>query len=993
MSWRHLMWGQTAIVFLVTFFVVGLNVFENPPAYAQSETGDYVAPGNRLVVTAGALRNWPPHYSVDKSGNPGGFAIELMNEVASLANVGVVYRVYESFSLASAALQEKEIDLIPNMGIAGFRREYALFTEPLETFLVRVFVRSGTLTEQQRNADWLDVLKGRLTAVVVSNVGEHILAKESEVPTVLYKSIHEAVVDLIAGRADALVYPESVVHRITRSIGLSGKIEAVGTPLREIKRGIAIRNDYPELHERLSAAVEYFVGTKKYEDIYTRWFGAQGPYWTSRRLILFIGIPGGLILVVLVGWRYISVTNLNRRLVEGREVLAALNSELESRERERMQVMNSVDQTLTDLRHSQESLNRAQRIAHIGNWDWDIAGGTLTWSDEIYRIFGLKPQEFGATYEAFLEYIHPDDREPVAAAVRGCLEQRIPYSIEHRVIRPDGEERTVHEFGEVERDDTGAPIFMSGTVQDITRRKQADLALREARDRLEQKVEERTQELSAEKARAEGYLNIAGTIICAVDQDGNLLLLNRKGREVLGYEGENPVGRNWFDLAIPEEQRAEVRSVFGKILHGDLEPVESYENHIVTRSGERRLVAWHNTYLHDDQGSIVGTLSAGEDITDRRKADEALKDSERQLLKAQAIAGMGNWRWNFVDDSEVWSDQQFRIFGYEPGEVEPTYQLFVDAVHPDHRDEVLAAEKGAIKDDKPYNIDFRIVRADGAERYIEAQGEVERDAEGNPVAMVGTVLDITDRKAIELKLIESSKMATLGEMATGVAHELNQPLNVIRLAVSNIQRKLKKDTINPEYLVDKLDKVDQQVDRASGIIDHMRIFGRKPGSMPMPLDPGHMVDGTLSLIGEHLRLAGIEVTTEISEACHPVLGHQVQIEQVLLNLLGNARDALQKKEDGDRKIAISISERDDTVIIAVEDNGGGIPADVLPRVFEPFFTTKDVGSGTGLGLSISYGIIHDMGGTLSAENVETGADRAARFTIRLPVCDTDTATA
>lgn len=428
--------------------------------------------------------------------------------------------------------------------------------------------------------------------------------------------------------------------------------------------------------------------------------------------------------------------------------------------------------------------------------------------------------------------------------------------------------------------------------------------------------------------------------------------------------------------------------VFGKILRGELDPVESFENHIVTRNGEKRLIAWNNTYLDDEQGHITGTLSAGEDITESRKAGEALRDSERQLSKAQAIAGLGNWSWRIADGAKVWSDQQFRIFGYEPGEIAPSYQLFIDAVHRDDRDKVIEAVNAALQDNQPYNMDFRIVRPDGEERYIAAQSEVEQDAEGNSVMMVGTVLDITDRKAIELKLVQSAKMATLGEMATGVAHELNQPLNVIRMAVNNVQRKSRKNEVSPDYLIGKLEKVEQQVERASAIIDHMRIFGRRADLTPAPLDPKKMVDSALGLIGEQLRLAGIRVRVEAPETCHVIMGHQVQVEQVLLNLLGNAYDQLRDIE-GEKRIDIAVTQDDRDVRIVVEDTGGGIPDDVLSRIFEPFFTTKKVGLGTGLGLSISYGIIIDMGGTIEAANAEHGA----LFTITLPVYEKDRAKA
>ncbi len=178
-------------------------------------------------------------------------------------------------------------------------------------------------------------------------------------------------------------------------------------------------------------------------------------------------------------------------------------------------------------------------------------------------------------------------------------------------------------------------------------------------------------------------------------------------------------------------------------------------------------------------------------------------------------------------------------------------------------------------------------------------------------------------------------------------------------------------------------RIASQTERAAAIIDHMRMFGRKADEEPYQLDPCDAVKGALDMMGEQLRLAEIEVVTDLSGACRPVLGHRVQIEQVILNLLTNARDAV-IANGNKKKITLAVDDGgDDGVRITVSDTGGGIPPKVIKRIFEPFFTTKEMGEGTGLGLSVSFGIIRDMGGTIEAMN----ADGGARFCITLPVSD------
>ena len=200
------------------------------------------------------------------------------------------------------------------------------------------------------------------------------------------------------------------------------------------------------------------------------------------------------------------------------------------------------------------------------------------------------------------------------------------------------------------------------------------------------------------------------------------------------------------------------------------------------------------------------------------------------------------------------------------------------------------------------------------------------------------------------------------------------------MAGGNTRRNLSKGIVDPKYLSEKLVRIEEQTARAAVIIDHMRMFGREATERPESVDPRNVVMNALDLMGEQLRLAGIEVVTVLPDDCPCVLGHAIQMEQVILNLLTNARDAIDESEGG-AKITLQVSEGDQVVQITAQDTGKGIPDNVLHRIFEPFYTTKEMGKGTGLGLSVSYGIVRDMKGTIVAENIDYGA----RFTITLPV--------
>jgi C4-dicarboxylate-specific signal transduction histidine kinase len=243
------------------------------------------------------------------------------------------------------------------------------------------------------------------------------------------------------------------------------------------------------------------------------------------------------------------------------------------------------------------------------------------------------------------------------------------------------------------------------------------------------------------------------------------------------------------------------------------------------------------------------------------------------------------------------------------------------------------------------------------------------------------VTDVTDMRQKEASLNQAAKMATLGEMSTGMAHELNQPLNVIRLTMENVRRKLAQDDVQQEFLLSKFDRIDDQVTRASKLVSLMRTFGRVAPSAFEPFDLIESTFRAIDLMQEQLRLSQIKISADLPHSVPAIVnGSSSQYEQVLINLMSNARDAISLGSASGGTIDVGFKVEADVFVISVEDTGGGIAEDVIDRIFEPFFTTKSVGEGTGLGGAISYGIINDMNGTIGATNTNLGA----LFEIRLP---------
>ena len=261
---------------------------------------------------------------------------------------------------------------------------------------------------------------------------------------------------------------------------------------------------------------------------------------------------------------------------------------------------------------------------------------------------------------------------------------------------------------------------------------------------------------------------------------------------------------------------------------------------------------------------------------------------------------------------------------------------------------------------------------------------------GEKVYLV-TTSDITQRLQTEQQLIQASKMATLGEMATGVAHELNQPLSVIKTASQFFMKKIrKKEKIEDDILFEMTEEIDAYVDRATKIINHMRQFGRKSDITLEKVQVNTMLKKAFEILGQQLKVRGIEVVWDLEENLPLVMADSDRLEQVFINLLINARDAIddrwqsQPSQKGNKKITLKTRSAVRDITVEISDTGGGIPRPILERIFEPFYTTKKVGQGTGLGLSISYGIIKDCKGSIRAVSHK---NEGASFIIKFPIAE------
>jgi histidine kinase len=389
--------------------------------------------------------------------------------------------------------------------------------------------------------------------------------------------------------------------------------------------------------------------------------------------------------------------------------------------------------------------------------------------------------------------------------------------------------------------------------------------------------------------------------------------------------------------------------------------------------------------IRDKNGEIVAAMEISHDLTDRRQLEMELKQSENKYHAIfsnipNPVFVLDTSDLTIVDCNNSVSD----VYGYAPGELinRSFLELFGSREREQYRRRIPAVRE--------LN-QVRHLHRSGRTMYVNIRISPS-EYSGRKVLLI-TTSDITRRLETEQQLIQASKMATLGEMATGVAHELNQPLSVIKTTSSFFVRKFERqETLDPALLQKMIAKVDTNVDRATRIIEHMRQFARKSGVDLQRIQLNDVLRSAFEIFSQQLKVRGIAVQWDLDFDLPPIQAEPQRLEQVFINLLLNARDAIEEKwRQGGRgqapdTINLQTIQENRAVVCRIRDSGVGISADIREKIFEPFFTTKEVGKGTGLGLSISYGILKECRGSI---RIEKDAEQGACFVLTFPIAGLD----
>ncbi len=388
--------------------------------------------------------------------------------------------------------------------------------------------------------------------------------------------------------------------------------------------------------------------------------------------------------------------------------------------------------------------------------------------------------------------------------------------------------------------------------------------------------------------------------------------------------------------------------------------------------------------IKDEDGNVVAAMEMSLDVTLKRQLEERLKASERRY---QAIfSNIPNPVFVLEPDTMMildCNDSVHPVYGYTREAIKGT--SFLDFFEKKERGAYAHKIQAETFIHQAKQFDSQ-----GSSLFVDIRSSKAKYPEWE--VLLVTTSDITQQLETEQQLIQASKMTTLGEMATGIAHELNQPLSVMKTASSFMLKKFSSgEAVNTDIMGNMLQKIDTNVDRAANIIGHMRQFARKSELDLENVDVNHVLQMASEIFAQQLKIRGIHVEWQTGSDLPFIRANPSRLEQVFINILINARDAIEERwgdnrvSREDKTITISTGVKGGKVFAEICDTGKGIPDAIMNKIFEPFYTTKPVGSGTGLGLSISYGIIRECGGTIQASNRKSGG---ACFTLRFPAADT-----
>jgi PAS domain S-box-containing protein len=541
---------------------------------------------------------------------------------------------------------------------------------------------------------------------------------------------------------------------------------------------------------------------------------------------------------------------------------------------------------------------------------------------------------------------------------------------------------------------------------ELTGGQQTQVALGLMHDELEQRVKQRTAELAnanqalqaevIERQRGEAALlqqqselrvlfDLMPAMVWFKDTENRILRVNQRVADTAGKPVEEIEGKPSLEIYPQDAARYYADDL--KVIRSGSPQLGIVET-LRDPAGHELWVQTDKVPYRDKDGKVIGIVVMAQDITARKAGEAALRESEERFKFVARAVSDAIWDWNIAVNTVWWNEGFFTAFGYTAGEIQPSHEAWTSRIHPDERPGVVASIHAAIASDvATWGAEYRFQRKDGSYAAVQDRGYILRDAAGRGVRMVGGLRDLTEQKKMEAQFLRAQRMDSIGTLAGGIAHDLNNVLAPILMSIEL----LKLDPANDPARSKMLDTIMLSCRRGADLVRQVLSFARGLDGQRVAVRLRHLVDDLEGMISETFP-RNIQIVSEVPNGIWPVTGDPTQLHQVLLNLAVNARDAM--PHGGILTLAASNVTFDAQyagtsheakpgphVLLRVTDTGMGIAPEVRDRIFEPFFTTKGVGEGTGIGLATVHAIVKSHGGFITVESV---VGHGTTFTIHLP---------
>src|SRR6202163_781885 len=654
---------------------------------------------------------------------------------------------------------------------------------------------------------------------------------------------------------------------------------------------------------------------------------------------------------------YVLKTRLSRLVPS---VLRALREATQRAERKRAEEA---------LRQSEAYLAEAQRLSHTGSFGWRPSTGEILWSEETLRIFqfdrATKP-----TAELVLQRVHPDDAALVKQTIERASQDGKDFEHKYRLVMPDGRVKHVHVVAHALSDGSGGVEFV-GAVMDTTESKRAEKELRRSEEFLLE-----AQKLSHTGSWRHDVASGAVTVSPEIYRIHDI------------KPDEDASNTEFFFSRFHPEDRKRVVDLFER---AEIEKTEfQVDYRIVLPGGTIKHLHTTGHPILSGSGDLVEFVGTAMDVTAAKQAEEALRRSESYLADAQKLTRTGSWAWNVATRQSVyWSQENYRLFGFDPEGGIPSDEEFYRRIHPEDRDRIRREVFLERPDEgSHFDVDFRIVLTGGAIKYVRSTGHPVRNISGDLLEYVGTSIDVTERKRadeererlrqVQADLAHLSRVTTMGELTASLAHEIRQPISAAMTNAKTCLRWLGRDEPDVPEAREAASRLVKDVTRAADIIGRISVLFKKGALQREFVDVNELIQEMIVLLRSEATRYSISIRTELAEGLPKVMADRVQLQQVFMNLMLNGIDAM-KGTSGGGELAIKSEAGNGQLVISVSDTGVGFPAEQADQIFKAFFTTKD--NGTGMGLPISRSIIESHGGRLWAAGA---SGRGATFQFTLP---------